>query len=144
MNAHSVALLLVAALAATMLAIPAPAQTSRGSVVGTVTDVSGGAIPGTAVELTHTATGVIRSAITNDAGIYRFDAVDLGDYDLRIARPGFKTFITRGFGVEANRATTMDSKMELGGSETTIEVRAETAAWLVKDAPLRGANFKPQ
>src|SRR2546425_8988824 len=134
----------IAALLAMLCAVPVLAQTSRGSISGTVMDPSGAVLPGVTVELAHTATGVVRSTITNDAGIYRFDALDLGSYNLKITMPGFKAFLSTALGVEANRTTTIDAKLEVGGSDTIIEVSAETAVWLVKDAPLRGGNFQPQ
>src|SRR5579871_3331839 len=91
-----------------ILSASAPAQTSRGTVSGTITDPSGAAIAGANVAITHTATGVRRTVISNDAGIYRFDAVDLGAYDLRVTHPGFNPFVATGLGVEANRITTID------------------------------------
>ena len=65
-------------------------QTSRGTVSGTITDTSGAVIAGASVVLTHIETGVRRSASTNEAGLYRFDAVDLGTYELKVIHPGFK------------------------------------------------------
>src|SRR5262249_37444163 len=102
------------ALLAAASAIPASAQTSRGSVAGTVTDASGAVIPDAAVELINKETGVTRATTTNRVGIYRFDAVDLGTYTLKVAKPGFRPFLSTGVGVEANRATTLDAKLEVG------------------------------
>jgi hypothetical protein len=50
---------------AAMFHVPALAQTSRGSVVGIVTDSSGAVVPVAKVEMTHGATGVTRSTVTN-------------------------------------------------------------------------------
>jgi hypothetical protein len=72
-----------------LLAVLAQAQTSRGTVTGAVTDPSEGVVGRASVELVHIATGVRRRAITNAAGIYRFEAVDLGTYDVKIAHTGF-------------------------------------------------------
>ena len=58
------------------------AQTSRGVVSGTVTDQTGAVISGADVELKKLATNEVRTTRTNDSGIYRFDAVDLGVYDV--------------------------------------------------------------
>jgi hypothetical protein len=63
---------------AAALAIAAHAQTSRGTVSGTVTDPSGAVAIRASVALTQTETGVRRSTTTNEDGIYRFEAVDLG------------------------------------------------------------------
>jgi hypothetical protein len=63
--------------------------------------------------LTGVETGVRLSTETNDAGVYRFDAVDLGVYHLQVAHPGFRTYLGSGIHVEANRATTLDRRSTL-------------------------------
>ncbi len=60
------------------------AQTSRGTVSGVIKDQTGAVIPGATVTLTNTDTTVERTATTNDEGFYRFDAVDLGNYSVRV------------------------------------------------------------
>src|SRR5204863_2997815 len=77
-------------------------------------------------------------------GIYRFDAVDLGVYDLKVTHAGFRTFLSSGIGVEANRVTTLDPRLELGAAETRIEVSGDSSEVLIKDSPLRGGNFQPR
>ena len=52
-----------------ILSFPAHAQTSRGTVSGTVLDSSGAVIPGSVVELMNVDTGVVRTTATNGAGI---------------------------------------------------------------------------
>lgn len=126
-----------------MFSIPVFAQTSRGTVSGTVTDPTGAVVPSATVQLTNTATGVVRTGATNNVGNYRFDAVDLGSYNLKISLQGFKSFVSQAVGVEANRTATIDATLQPGGGETVVEVNAATDELLVKDAPLRGGNFAP-
>ena len=135
--------LVISVLATASLAFPARSQTSRGAVVGTVTDISGAVIARAEILLTHTETGIIRSTVTNEAGIYRFDAVDLGIYTLKVTKPGFIPFLNTGVGIEANRATTLDARLEVGDVRTEIKVNAEAAELLAKDGPLRGGNLQP-
>ena len=97
------------------LAAAARGQTSRGTVTGTILDPSGAVVVGARVTLTGTETGVRRSTLSNEAGIYRFDAVDLGVYELKVTHPGFRPFLATGIGVEANRITTIDVRLEVGG-----------------------------
>src|SRR5215470_5276592 len=125
-----------------LVAISAIAQTSRGTVTGTVLDPTGAVIAGARVTLTGVETGVRLSTNSNDAGVYRFDAVDLGTYDLTVSLPGFRTYVSTGIGVEANRATTIDPTLEVGGAETRVEVSGESSEILIKDSPLRGGNFQ--
>src|SRR5260370_1122545 len=129
--------------AALVLAVAAQAQTSRGTVSGTVTDPSGAVVARASVALMSTETGVRRSGTSNEAGIYRFDAVDLGTYELRITHPGFKSFVATGLGVEANRTTVIDPTLELGSEAIAVQVSAEAEALAVRDEPLPGGNFLP-
>ena len=116
-------------------------QTSRGAVSGTVTDSAAAVIAGARIELINRNTGVKRSTETNQAGIYRFDAVDLGVYDLKISRDGFKQFQTTDIGVEANRTVTIDAALDVGVGETVVHVSASADELLIKDAPIRGGSI---
>ena len=126
------------------LAVIAHAQTSRGTVTGTVLDSSGAAIACASVTLTSRQTDIRLVTGSNEAGVYRFDAVDLGVYDLTAAHPGFQTYSAVEIAVQANRVTTIDPKLDIGAAETRIEVNAESSERLIKDSPLRGGNFQPR
>ena len=126
------------------VSLVAHAQTSRGTVTGMVLDPTGAVIAGAHITLTGVETGVRLSTASNDAGVYRFDAVDLGVYEIQIAHPGFRTFLGAGIAVEANRVATFDPRMEVGAAESRIEVNGESSELLTKDSPLRGANFQPR
>ena len=101
-------------------------------------------VNGASVVLTRFETGARRAAISNEAGIYRFDAVDLGVYDLKVTETGFKPFLATGFRVEANRTATIDLRLELGSETAAVQVSAEAEALTVRDGPLRGGNFLPR
>src|SRR5712692_697925 len=136
--------LLATLIAACLFPVLALGQTSLGTVAGSVFDPSGATIADARVELTDTGTGIVRTTATNGVGIYRFDAVDLGLYNLKISQRGFASHYSTALRVEANRTTTVDAKLAIGAVDTVVEVNAETADLLVKDAPLRGGNFSPQ
>src|SRR4051794_8120849 len=96
-----------------LLALLATAQTSRGTVSGIVTDPSGGVVAGAAVELSHLANGLRRLTSTNTAGMYRFEAVDLGTHTLKVVRSGFDALVVTGLGVDANRVAVIDLRLKL-------------------------------
>ncbi len=127
-----------------LLTVAAHAQTSRGTVTGTVQDPSGAVIAAARVTLTGVVTGVRLTTNSNNSGVYRFDAVDLGIYELQVSHAGFRSYVGTKIGVEANRATTLDPRLEVGAAETRIEVSAESSEILIKDSPLRGGNFQPR
>lgn len=119
----------------------AHSQTSRGTVTGTVLDPSGAAIKDANIALTSQASGIRLTTGSNEAGIYRFDAVDLAVYDLQVEHPGFRTYVEAGIRVQANRVTTVDPRLELGAAGTRIEVSGQSRELLVMDSPLRGVTF---
>ena len=118
------------------------AQTSRGTVTGAVLDATTAIVRGARITLINEETGVQRSTITNEAGLFRFDAVDPGVYDIMVSHPGFRDYSRAGVSVEANRVITVDPRLEVGAAETRIEVHDESSELLTKDGPLRGGNFQ--
>lgn len=120
------------------------AQTSRGTISGLVKDPSSAAIAGAEVEIVNEQTGVSRSTTTNEAGLYRFDAVDLGGYTVVAKTTGFQTFSARNIPVTAAQVVTVDVQLEVGDVATTIEVVAETGAVLQYEAPVRGGSIGQQ
>ncbi len=69
-----------------MLALvgPAPAQTSKGFVVGAVEDQNGASVPNAAIKITNLKTGVVRNTVADSSGSFRLDAVDPGTYSLEV------------------------------------------------------------
>ena len=133
--------LFIAVAMSLLCAITALAQTSRGTVTGSVTDPNGAVIPGAEVQLKNTATNQIRTAATNDSGLFRFEAVDLAVYDVSIRAKGFKTVTNTGVLVQANRASTIDTQLELGTAEIVVDVSAVGGELLQTSEPVRGGNF---
>ena len=74
-----------------MYATGAAAQAVYGSLVGNVTDTTGGAIPGATVTATHTQTNLTREVVTNVSGAYSIPNIPSGTYQLssrcRASRP---------------------------------------------------------
>src|SRR3954452_18028401 len=90
------------------------AQTSRGTVTGVVSDPTKSTIPGATVEITNQETNLKRNTTANGQGIYRFDAVDLGTYDITIKQPGFKTYTSRASPVSAAQFVGVNAQLEIG------------------------------
>jgi hypothetical protein len=116
----AVALALVCALAAPRAAA---GQVLYGSVVGSVHDPSGAAIPGATVTITHLATKASREGVSDETGAYRFPAVQTGTYTVTVTLPGFKTF-SRDVPVTINSITRVDATLEVGALTETVLVAA--------------------
>ena len=88
------------------------------------------------------ASGSPRTA--TQAGVYRFDAVDLGVYELKVAHAGISD-VSRQRNRRGGESRDHDgSAAGSGRRRTRIEVSAESSEMLIKDSPLRGGNFQPR
>lgn len=123
------------------MSVTAFAQTSRGTVSGTVTDPTGAVISGASVVLTNTATTVSRSTVANNEGFYRFDAVDLGTYTIKVTAAGFGAITKSNIIVSANLTSTIDAQLSPGTQEVSVDVTAESGALIQTEAPVRGGNI---
>jgi hypothetical protein len=118
-------------------------QTSKGSVAGTVTDPTGAAVPNATVLLIQKETSAQRETTTNDAGIYRFDGVNLGTFNVLIKAHGFRDARVNDFSVEANQVANLDIRLELGSAAESVTVEAAAVALQTSEA-VRGGNFENQ
>jgi hypothetical protein len=124
------------------LAPAVAAQTSRGTVTGVVTDQNGAVVSGAAISLLQKDTNQTRTATSNDAGLYRFDAVDLGTYDLTISATGFQSYTVKDISIQANRIATFDASLQVGTAGVVVEVNAGSDEILQKSDAVRGGNFE--
>ena len=56
-----------------------------GSISGTVTDATGGAVSKADVTATNSDTGIRQTVVTDDKGFYSFPSLPVGRYDLEVA-----------------------------------------------------------
>jgi len=105
--------------------LQAPAQVLFGSIVGSVTDASGAAVPGAMVKITETSTNESRSVLTNEAGVYTVTTVAAGTYRLEIGKTGFNGFVATGVVVNQNNVVRMNAQLQVGAQAQTVEVTSE-------------------
>ncbi|HTS27884.1 MAG TPA: carboxypeptidase-like regulatory domain-containing protein [Bryobacteraceae bacterium] len=110
---------------------PVWAQSSTaGTVAGQVTDESNAAVPGAAVKLTDTSTGAVQTTLSNEAGRYVFPQVNPGTYKVTFTKEGFAAYEVNTQKVEVGLALTLNAKLKIGSTSTTVEVTAVTGAEL--------------
>src|SRR5579859_8180586 len=103
---------------------------STGTVAGTVTDPSGGAVVGASVTLMDTATNIPRTAATNETGRYFFANVPPGTYNVSVNKTGFRVSKLANQVVTVGATLTLNVVMELGSVAETVEVTVTTGAEL--------------
>lgn len=131
------------------------AQSTIGSVNGTITDTTGAVVPGTSVTLSNAGTGVEITTQANASGFFVFVNIQPGNYDLVAEQEGFKTVLLPTFNVGVNQTITQNLSLEVGSVTETIEVMAQAeqlqqstselgtviGVKAIEDLPLNGRNF---
>src|SRR5580700_5788100 len=121
MRLRIVCLLSLALLLPTLL----PAQGASGRVLGRVSDPSGAVLAAAKITLTNEATGISRDANANDSGDYSFVDVAPGTYTVQFELTGFKKNVQKNVIVDVNQVVTLNSTLQIGGSQETVEVTSE-------------------
>ena len=103
----------------------AAAQEFRGTIEGTVTDSTGGVLPGVTVTVTNTATAVQQDVVTDESGRYRVLYLNPGSYSVAAELSGFKKFVRVENEVRVGDVIRVDVVLEAGGVSETVSVVAE-------------------
>ena len=101
------------------------AQGASGRIVGRVADPSGAVLAHAKVTLTNEATAISRTALTSDSGDYAFVDVVPGTYTLQFELTGFKKNVQKGVTLDVNQVVTLNSTLQVGASQETVEVTSE-------------------
>jgi hypothetical protein len=104
----------------------ASAQAVTGTLLGNVTDSTGGAVPGATVVATETRTNISRTTTTNDAGYYILSSLQNGIYAVDAELQGFKKIVRQNVQVDVNTTIRVDLKLEVGQMTEAVTVSAET------------------
>jgi hypothetical protein len=134
---------------------PLLAQVDTGTIVGTVTDQSGGVINGAKVTLTNEGTAASLTTTTGADGNYTFSPVKIGSYKIEVSFQGFQTTTATGITVNIAAHVVQNFTLTPGAVSQTVEVSAappllesQSAAVgqvvgseSVNNLPLNGRNF---
>jgi hypothetical protein len=137
-----------------MLAASAFAQTTTGSIYGTVTDTTSGLVPKAAVKVTNVQTGEAHTVPSNGSGAYLFPALDPGDYSVAVQMAGFQSQTQTGIRLDANQNVHVNFSLHAGDVSQTVSVVAEVTQVdtresqlgqtvdqkQIEDLPLNGRN----
>ncbi|HET8781741.1 MAG TPA: TonB-dependent receptor, partial [Pyrinomonadaceae bacterium] len=144
-------LFLLAALSTSVLA----QQAARATITGTVKDPNGDVLPGASITATQTATGVRRTTVSNDEGLYVLSDLTPGEYEVRVQMKGFVELLTTSLVLQVGQTVTLNAPLKVAGTtETTVLygslplidntdslVQGVIASREVDSLPLNGRNF---
>lgn len=102
-------------------------QAVTATVVGTINDAAGRAIPNVLLTLTNQETNTITSGKTNGSGNFEFTLVQPGTYMLTAISDGFKKQEQRDITVPVNTTTRVDVALQIGTASQTVTVNSDAA-----------------
>ncbi len=121
-----------------LIAAAAHAQTVTGTLQGTVSDTSGGVLPGVTVTLTHVDTATQRVVVTNGDGIYSAPFLQIGRYRVKAELAGFGTVTREGIDLRLNDTRVVDIKLDPRVTQA-VTVTAEAPPINVTNAEIKGS-----
>ena len=130
-------------------------QATTATILGTVTDSSGAAIPAATVQVRNTGTSQTQEVQTDAQGRYRIPELGLGEYDIHASKDGFSTAARTGVPLTVGSQTVVDFSLTVGQQQQTVTVegavsQVETTSSAVsnlveqtqmRELPLNGRNF---
>jgi hypothetical protein len=137
-----------------LLAVPTHSQVTGASLSGTVTDPSGGVIPGAAVSARNTATGIETNATVDANGFYVIPNLQPAAYEIRVTAKGFSTAVSN-ITLAVGAQQTLNIPLKVGETSQTVEVTeaaplidltsstlmGQVESKTVEDLPLNGRDW---
>lgn len=127
--------------ACTILILPMSAHAQEAAVSGTVTDSSGGVLPGVTVRAVHEATGNVFDTVTDERGTYRL-AVRVGTFRMTAELSGFNT-LARAIELLVGQTAVVNLQMSLTGVAETVTVTG-AAPLIETTTSTLGGNVDPR
>ena len=130
------------------------AQVAGGTILGTVSDPSGAAVPNVAVSIKNVATGVARDVTTDSAGFYTLPNVLPGQYEVTASASGFSTLVRSGITMAVGQTVELNLTLQVGAVTQQVEatgaapsvqtatstVSEQVSATTVRQLPLNGRD----
>lgn len=134
----------------------AVAQLDQAAITGVVKDPSGAVVQGATVVLKETDTNFVVKAKTNSSGVYTFDPIKIGRYEVSVTAQGFERADLTGIDLHVNQRLEADVSLHVGGQSESVTVSAASMPLLqtqdssvnqvmtqrqINDIPLNQRNY---
>ncbi|MFT4113861.1 TonB-dependent receptor domain-containing protein [Silvibacterium sp.] len=116
------------------------AQYDNGSLVGTIHDSSGAAIPNASVSVLNTGTNIASNVTTNGSGDYDVPSLRVGTYKITATAQGFATAVAENIQISVGNRQRIDLTLQAGAAQTTVEVNG-VALQLETESSQRGQTI---
>ena len=120
------------------------AQTSNGTIAGSVVDPRGNSVPKADIKAISPQFGAVHETQTDSAGTYRLESLQPGVYNVTISATGFTPLQVSGVVVNASVTTTVNGKLELAAAKNIIEIQAPASQVIDTQSGQLGATLNNQ
>ena len=120
------------------------AQIDTGSIVGSVRDPSGAAIPNATLSATNKATNVMSTTTSNASGEFQFIGLHPGTYNIKAAAKGFGSQVTGDIELHVQSRPSIDLTLQIGQVEQALEVQAGAVMLETQTADVGGVVAEHQ
>jgi hypothetical protein len=100
------------------------AQSTRGSLSGSVSDSSGALVPGAQIVAVGVDTGTRSETVSTSSGDFKFPELAIGRYDVTVTASGFSASTSKGVLITINSTTALNVVLKTGAASETITVDA--------------------
>lgn len=129
---------------ATAIAWAAYAQIDTGSIVGSVLDPSGAAIPKATVTATNKATNEVLTTTSNNSGQYQFTALRVGVYTVKATAPGFGAQVVNDVQIDVQSRPSIDFNLRVGDTQQAVQVEGAAPVLNTQTADVGGVVQEQQ
>jgi len=119
-----------------------PGQNLSGKFTGTVFDPSDGAVPNATIVMTNHKANTVDMTVSDAEGNFVFKALPAGEYEMKVLKPGFAVYRAPQVVLEPGRDQTLTAKLDIGGINETVDVRAVGSAKAAQAAEEAEAKSK--
>jgi hypothetical protein len=107
------------------LSAAALAQYEQAAITGTIRDPEGHAIPDAQIQIQHAGTGLIRTTVTTNAGVFFLNGFPLGDYTFVVSHAGFREVRFTSIRLAVGQTRTIDVTLNLAERSENVFVTAQ-------------------
>jgi len=111
-----------------LVALPSRCFGQSATVVGTVTDPSGGVVASVTITITSASTGAVKTFTTNESGQYVAPDLAIGHYSIKANAVGFKVVEQKDVTLTVGDRLRIDFQMAVGAASETVTVEANAIA----------------
>ena len=100
-------------------------QGTTATILGTISDQSGAAVPAASVQVKNTGTGATVTVESDAQGRYTAPDLAVGSYEIQASKVGFQTLVRKGVTLTVGGQPIIDFALQVGQAQQTITVEAD-------------------